>query len=307
MARTLNHQPEFEYTDNRVRSVRYLEHGYPNPLVRWHYHEDYELHYIVASSGKLFVGDYIGRFEPGNLVLTGPRLPHNWISHASKHQSYELRDMVIQFRRALVSGMAEVASELEGLLPLLDRARYGIEFKGVEPELAQRYMERVRETEGTARIIVFLEFLQHLATETDYRLLSTVSMRSNADDTALKKVDLITQYATEHFQNPIPLATVATMVGMSETAFSRFFSKATGNGFSEFLSRIRIGKACDLLAHSDKPITTICYETGFNNVANFNRRFRRLKGVTPTEYREEVQQRINRFNPQRSDTRNGAE
>ncbi len=291
MVSTSRNQPEFEYTENRVRSVRYLEHGYPNPLVRWHYHDDYELHYIAASSGKLFVGDYIGRFEPGNLVLTGPRLPHNWISHAGSDEIYELRDMVIQFRQALVQGMAEVASEFDGLLPLLERASYGIEFKGVPPSVARGFMEQVRETEGSARMIVFLEFLHRLASETEYKLLSTVSMRSNADDSVLKKVDLITQYATENFQNPIPLATVAALAGMSETAFSRFFSKATGNGFSEFLSRIRIGKACDLLAHTDQPVTSICYETGFNNVANFNRRFRRLKGVTPTEYREQVVQR----------------
>lgn len=65
--------------------LRYVSHGAPSPLIRWHYHEDYELHLVVATSGKFFVGDYIGNFEPGNLVLTGPRLPHNWISPDISH------------------------------------------------------------------------------------------------------------------------------------------------------------------------------------------------------------------------------
>ena len=72
---TLGYEPEGSYG-----YVRCLEHGFPNPLVRWHYHEEYELHLIVQTRGKVFVGDYIGHFEPGHLVLTGPRLPHNWIS-----------------------------------------------------------------------------------------------------------------------------------------------------------------------------------------------------------------------------------
>ncbi len=77
--------------------VRYLEHGVPSPLMRWHYHEEYELHYIVNTCGKVFVGDYIDRFKPGNLILTGPRLPHNWLSTDMPKEGVKIRDRVIQF------------------------------------------------------------------------------------------------------------------------------------------------------------------------------------------------------------------
>ena len=100
-------QPELEADFNRnpslgyepttqVGFIRCLDHGYPTPLARWHCHEEYEFHLITATSGKAFVGDWIGRFEPGHVVLCGPRLPHNWISHDISEEGVAQRDLVMQ-------------------------------------------------------------------------------------------------------------------------------------------------------------------------------------------------------------------
>ena len=88
--------------------LRYVSHGAPSPLIRWHYHEDYELHLVVATSGKFFVGDYIGNFEPGNLVLTGPRLPHNWISADLPPEGVPLRDHCIVFNRSPIEQATQI-------------------------------------------------------------------------------------------------------------------------------------------------------------------------------------------------------
>lgn len=292
MSPTSQNLPEFEITQGRGDSVFYLEHGFPNPLVRWHYHDDFELHYIAHSSGKVFIGDYIGQFKPGNFVLTGPRLPHNWISQTENDEPIPLRDMLVQFDQYVIRNMAKAAPELDELLPMLDRAKYGIEFLGVAQAQAEPFMRRIRASSGAMKISLLIEFLQVLAKETHYQLLSTVSMKCNADDSSMKKVDLVANFVTANYSQAVSLTTVAELVGMSESAFSRFFTKATGNGFNEFLNRVRISRACDLLAHSNKPVTNICFEVGFNNVANFNRRFRRIKNITPREYRDEVQQRL---------------
>ena len=283
--------PELEPTDIDARSVLAFAHGFPSPLVRWHYHDAYELHLIVASSGKVFVGDHVGAFSPGQLVLTGPRLPHNWISQTAPDEVIETRDLVVQFRQDLVQSMAATATELDVLLPLLERARYGIEFEEVAPEEAERAFRRIIDTHGATRLARLIEFLETLAGESRYRLLSTMPMRSVADAASLDKVERVTRYVAEHHAREIPLAVVAGLVGMSESAFSRFFARATGNGFSRFLNRVRIAKACELLGTTDRPITAICFEVGFNNVANFNRRFRELKAVTPREYRKEARLR----------------
>ncbi len=277
--------PEFELADGTDRSVHYLEHGFPCHLVRWHYHDDYELHLIVASTGKVFVGDHVGRFGPGHLVLTGPRLPHNWISQTD--EIVELRDLVVQFRMNLVSSMAKFAPELDNVLPLLERARHGIEFRSFGTESAEAALRGIRDSSGAKRIGLLLELLHRLAEEQDYVLLSTLAIRSRADQASQDKIQQVTQYISENFSSGITLNDMASLVAMNDSAFSRFFAKATGNSFIRFVNRVRISKACELLSDTSMPITNICYETGFNNVANFNRRFRELKGSTPREYRQQ--------------------
>lgn len=283
--------PELEVSDVDTVSVHAFHHGFPCPLVRWHYHDEYELHMIVASVGKVFVGDHVGTFSPGQLILTGPRLPHNWISQTEPGEVIPLRDLVIQFRKDLVPTMQAAAPELAELMPLLDRSRFGIEFLGSSLADAEQSFHRIIDASGARRIAYLLELLQRLASETEYRSLSTMPMSSQADEVALDKVERVTQYVTENYGREIPLAVVADIVGMSESAFSRFFTKATGNGFTRFLNRVRIARACELLTVTEQPITDICYDVGFNNVANFNRRFRELKAVTPRKYRQETRQR----------------
>lgn len=79
---------------------------------------------------------------------------------------------------------------------------------------------------------------------------------------------------------------------MSESRFSRFFRKATGNTFTDFVNRIRINRACQLLMESDLKITQVCFDVGFNNVANFNRRFLEIKGMTPSDFRRQSSRRF---------------
>ena len=285
--------PEFEITDRSAGAIRYLEHGYPSPLVRWHCHNEYELHYIVASSGKVFVGDYIGEFRPGNLILTGPRLPHNWISSADDGQRWALRDMVVHFEHDVIASAAEQIPELAEILPLLGDARYGIEFFGME-DRAERHLRAIREASGLARFGHFCQLMHELSRSARYQLLSAMQLENKTDDAGLDKVNAVVNFVIDHYHGNVTLGEAAAVVGMNESYFSRFFKKSTGNTFSEFLTRIRISKACELLSDTDRQITAICYEVGYNNVANFNRRFLERKLVTPRAYRRQVRERLTR-------------
>ncbi|MEM7408103.1 MAG: AraC family transcriptional regulator [Pseudomonadota bacterium] len=288
-----HHRPEFEVVDSTLGAVRYLEHGYPSPLVRWHCHNEYELHFIAASSGRVFVGDYIGEFRPGHLVLTGPLLPHNWITVDNPDTRFPLRDQVIQFDHRTVEHVAGQVPELRELLPLLERARVGLEFHGLR-EQGAAFMTAIRDSSGPSRFARFCEFLHLLAGYDDCTTLSTMQFDHQTDDPAHDRVNEVVNFVMHHYHENVTLAQVAELAGMNPSYFSRFFRKATGNTLSEFLTRIRISKACELLTTSDRRITSICHDVGYNNVANFNRRFLARKHVTPRDYRREARARLRR-------------
>ena len=297
-------QPELELEASRVPSLGYeaaedvgfircLDHGYPTPLARWHYHDEYELHLIVATSGKGFVGDWIGQFQPGHLVLTGPRLPHNWISLDVPEGGVPLRDRVIQFHHEPIARACASLPELAEVLPLLERARNGIEFFGIS-DRARSYFERIKRSRVLERLAVFCRFMTDLARCTDYQLLSSARLQSFDDDISLEQINSIVNRLTQNIAQAPSMSECAAQLGMTESRFSRFFRRATGNNFIDFVNRVRISRACLLLMESNRYITHICYDVGFNNVANFNRRFLEIKGMTPSEFRRQANSRFGR-------------
>ncbi len=274
-----------------VGMIRCLSHGYPTPLARWHYHDEYELHIITATSGKVFVGDWIGYFQPGQVVLTGPRIPHNWVSTDLPEGGVPLRDLVVQFSHEPLQRAAESIPELAELMPMLERSKHGIEFFGLS-ERAQQHWHNIKFSSGMKRFSAFCAFLSDLAACTDYRLLSTVQLQSDEDDDSLDRVEAVVSRIMERMAEPLSAAELAREVSTSESQFSRFFRKTTGNTFTDFVNRVRVNRACQLLMESDQRIADICYEVGFNNVANFNRRFLDIKGVTPSEFRRQAMSRF---------------
>ena len=281
----LGYEPEGSF-----HSVRCLEHGAPNPLIRWHYHEEYELHLIVQTSGKLFVGDYIGQFKPGNLVLTGPRLPHNWVSTDIPDQGVKIRDRVILFPDEPIRQASEFLPEFREVAPLLERARYGVEFADTGTLVAQ-YMDRIKASTGLTRFGIFLQLLSVLAAREDYQLLSSRQLQSYDSDASLQQISEVVDYLTANYASQFTMSDIARQWKMTESQFSRYFKRVTGNTFTNFVNRLRINRACQMLAESNRYISTICFDVGFNNVSNFNRRFIEIKSITPGQYRRLSQSR----------------
>ena len=278
-------KPEFEIVD-KGETIRYLEHGWPTPLCRWHAHEEYELHLVLRTSGKVFVGDYVGQFTPGSLFLTGPNLPHNWVTEESSNKSVPLRDMLIQFNHQTMTKAFEVFPELSELNHLLDAARSGIEFKNYDTDHAKSYLESIRESRGMKRLMHFLHFLKELNDWKQKVSLSLTKLSPSLSSISQDRINDVVNYVIENYKNNISLSEAAEIVNMSESSFSRYFMKTTGNRFSEFVSRIRLGRACVMLYETDDQIATIAFASGYNNLANFNRQFIKLKGMTPREYRQ---------------------
>jgi len=290
--------PSYELMDDHNGlSIIYRQHGFPCPLVRWHFHKEYELHLIMASSGKVFVGDYIGNFYPQTLFLTGPNLPHNWISQVAEDEVVPLRDMLVNFTDEMLENASSVFAELKTLTPMLERAQYGIEFRCKNTlRRAVDLMQAIADSTGTTRLGHFLILLQLLADCDDYQLLSGVTAGHLADEHTIDRTNRAVDYIFTHYARELTLEEVAAYMGMKPTYFSRVFKQATGRCFIEFVNRLRISKSCELLADGEKAVTDVCFESGFNNISNFNRRFQQLKGMTPSHYRRLAVQRLTEQN-----------
>lgn len=279
-------EPEIEQVDRSSRSIRYLEHGLPSDLCRWHAHEEYELHLIVETRGKAFVGDYIGDFKAGDLFMTGPNLPHNWITDQIWSEPVEIRDMLIQFSQESVEKLAEGFPEFSQVLRMLQLAKSGIFFEGFNPTFARGHMESIRDNTGAERILAFVRFLVRLNEHAEKKTLSVTRLVQPAGGSKQARIAKVVDHMTKNFCESFSVAQAANMANMTEITFSRNFSSVTGHSFIDFLNRIRIGQACGMLYASDEQITSIAQEAGFKNLANFNRHFLRVRGMTPSEYRE---------------------
>lgn len=278
--------PEIEMVDRSTRSIRYLQHGWPNELCRWHAHEEYELHLITATRGKAFVGDHIGDFKAGDLFMTGPNLPHNWVTDHVWSEPVETRDMLIQFSHVSVEKLSQGFPEFSQVLQLLQLAQSGIIFEGFNPTFARGHMESIRDSKGAERILAFIRFLVRLNEHAEKKTLSVSKLIQPEGGSKHARIAVVVDYIVKNFSESISVGKAAGMASMTEATFSRNFQSVTGHGFVEFLTRIRIGEACGLLYASDDQIITIAQTTGFNNLANFNRHFLKVKGTTPSEYRD---------------------
>ncbi len=282
--------PKIELVDRTLRSIRYLEHGWPTELCRWHAHEEYELHLVVATRGKAFVGDYIGEFEPGYLYLTGPHLPHNWVTDEVNTDTIPLRDMLVQFSHESVEKLASGFPEFAEVRNMLMTAKSGILFEGFNATFARGHMESIRDHEGPERILAFIRFLVRLNEHAEKRVLSVEKRFQPVGGTKHARIGEVVDHIIANYKNEITVANAADIAGMTEATFSRNFQAVTGHRFVEFVISVRIGKACGMLYASDDPVMAICHQAGFNNIANFNRHFLKLKGMTPTSYRETARQ-----------------
>ena len=288
-----NLTPEFEYVDRAVESVRYLEHGWPTDLCRWHSHEEYELHLMVATQGKAFVGDYIGEFRPGSLFLCGPNLPHNWVTDeicASK--PVDVRDMLFQFNQDSIDNLKHGFPEFRELDQLLERSKGGIEFVNFDLAFAKKSLIEIRNAHGAIRVLKAMSFLLLIKDHPNQKRLSVTNVNYPNFNNSTSGIAKVIDFITENFAENISLSKASDMAAMSKTAFARNFQKFTGSKFSEFVIRVRIGQACSMLQATDLTVATICHEVGYNNLANFNRHFLKVKEMTPSNYRDFVRREL---------------
>lgn len=280
-------KPDLELVQiGRGQSFTAWEHGYPFHTVRWHFHPELEIHYVVATSGHYYIGDFIGDFAPGNLVLTGPNLPHNWISHLEPDGSVPLRSQVVQFPEDLLLRIADLFPDTGDFSQLFTLSRRGALFSDACSQQCAPLLADLIRTKGPRRASLFLQILANLATDTDVRTLASDTYLPDPSGFMTAGVNKALGYINANLTDDFSEDDLAETAGMTASAFSRSFRKHTGMGVVEYVNRHRINLACQMLMNEpEKTITDICYSVGFNNLSNFNRQFLRRKGMPPRRFR----------------------
>lgn len=276
--------------------MRWHQHDFPHPLARWHTHPEIEIHLIRASSGLAFVGDYIGPFAPGHVVLVGSQLPHNWISDLPPGQVVIGRDVVLQVHPDRIDHLVQVLPEAAEAVSLFRSADRGIEYTGSTAVQAADALESVGSSTGLERLQAIFTLLCLLARapRAEQHVLSQSSPSTPLDVPGQQRVDAVLRYITDNLAGEVRLDDAARAVGMTPSGLSRFFSRAAGRGFADTVRHLRVINACTLLFETDRPVADICFDAGFRNLSNFNRQFRRETGMTPREYRRRIRSGISR-------------
>lgn len=279
--------PDLEVVQiGRGESFKAWAHGYPYHTVRWHFHPEYELHHVVATSGRYFVGDFIGEFEPGNLVLTGPNLPHNWVSDVPDGVAVPLRGRVVQFTEGFMAQAAGVFPELAACAGVLDLSRRGAVFGAQTVQDVAPLMAALVTARGVRRIELFLGILGSLSRSGDARPLTSANYLPDPSGFMSAGINKALAYIDAHLTEPFTEGDLATIAGRSASAFSRSFRRHTGMALVQYVNRLRINLACQLLMGTgDASITEIAYAVGFNNLSNFNRQFLTQKAMPPSRFR----------------------
>lgn len=259
----------------------------PHFYDRLHHHPEIQLIYILEGTGDLFVGDTITPFEAGNLFLIGSDQSHLFKSdpkYFEENFSLISRSIMIFFQeRTFGEGFFDIV-ETSSIRNLVQRSKLGIQFSTSVSEKVGRRFKNLLNMSGFDRFIEILSILNDLAESTDYKNLSSISSLLPPTDEESQKVNDVINYILTNYRSDIELQKVANIANYSKAAFCRFFKQRTRKTFSRFLNEVRIAHACKLLHDTDLNVSQIGYDSGFKNISNFNRQFKKITGLTPMAY-----------------------
>ncbi len=251
-----------------------------------HFHEEFELNFISKAKGaKRVVGDHMEEIDDIELVLIGSNLPHVWKTHKCK--SKDIREITIQFHKDLFDEKMLRRNQLYFIKAMFEKSRRGILFsKSTSLQISSR-LKQLPQKQGFDSVMELMSILHDLSISRDMRILSDATFSNVHLSYNSRRVEKVMEHMNLNFDKPICLADAAKLTNMTEVSFSRFFKMHAGKSFIDSLLEIRLGHASRNLIDTHKPISEVAYDCGFNNISNFNRLFKKKKGCTPKEFRED--------------------
>lgn len=251
-----------------------------------HKHDAFELNFVEHCAGaRRIVGDSIECLSDYDLALIGPNLEHVWEQYECHSPS--IHEITIQMPSNLFSPQWLDRHVMQPIKELFENAQQGVAFgmKGI-----MTVFDRLNNLAGAEpsfqSAMTVIGILHDLAVSGDYHTLSSSHYTHTDAPVTSRRIQKIKNYIDTHFREEIRVETLAEMVNMTPNALSRFVKQRTNRSISNYINEVRIGQATKLLVESGMTIVEISYKCGFNTISNFNRTFKSVKGITPSEFRE---------------------
>jgi AraC-like DNA-binding protein len=262
---------------------RRLDEGIP---FLWHYHEEFELTLTLNSRGTRYVGDCVEPYDDGDLVLLGSNLPHTWMSQERTDGAGPHIAHVLWIRPDWIHEVVDRLAELRPLGTLLGLAHRGIVFPEPTSRAVQQCMTGMNDASPGQRVVRVVQTLALLSEAPQHRVLC--APRAEHPETQARdrpRIDRTLAHIHKHYRSDISIPELASIAALSVSGLHRLFKRHTRLTVGEYISHLRIGKACALLVSTDKPIRCIADEVGYANPSHFNRQFMAVKKVTPRDFR----------------------
>lgn len=262
----------------------------PSFDVNWHFHSECQLFVVLKGRGTRFIGDHMKPFKEGDMVFTGPNLPHLWRSDNSYYyteSALETHGIVIYFPVNFLGDTFFELEEFEGIVKVLKISERGIEISGKTNELIGKLMMELVDMKGGESIIQLLQILNLMVDSPDCQPITQAGYINLNKESETGRMGQVYEYVLKNFKEKITLEEVAEMANLSVSAFSRYFKTRVNKSFTDFLSDVRISHACKLLHEEDINISEISFECGFFTLSNFNKQFKERTGKTPLAYKKD--------------------
>jgi YesN/AraC family two-component response regulator len=252
-----------------------------------HFHPEYELNFIANAAGAVrIVGDHRTTISDLELVLVGPNLPHYWDQGECNNKQFH--ELTIQFHRDLFHESMLNRNVMAPIKKILTQSQMGVAFSEQTITTIYPRIQSLSEKHGFDAVLELMTLLFDLANVRDQQVLSSTGITSISDFHNSEKIKQVYDYIEQNYSQRISLKEMADQLNMTTITFSRFMKRRTGKSFVEFLNAYRISVSTRMLIESTKHISEIAYSCGFNNLANFNKIFKKNKGLSPSEYRENL-------------------
>ncbi|MDB5247539.1 MAG: AraC-type DNA-binding protein [Segetibacter sp.] len=262
----------------------------PDFYNQWHFHPEIELIYIHKGRGTRFIGNDICRFEANELILIGSNLAHMWRCDPEfflMESEFMAEVTVIYFNRDFLGDRFFNTPELKSINFLFEKAKQGIKITGETRNEVKDLITKLSGARGVERIITLISILDKIAITKEKEFINSLYHQPKYDEFEANRLNQIFQHTLANFQKKISLSEIASVANLSSKAFCRYFKLKTKKTFYNFLLEVRVAHACNLLLEKDITISEVCYESGFNNLSNFNRYFKKIMNKTPLEYKKE--------------------